>query len=175
MGMIYPCICYFCPRFYAILKRTNCNEYASKIKLSTVTIVPIWCDRLQLFQLTSLYSFLIRVASHMAWFCPVTVDAVHSMCSKRNKSDHSERFPFKVKTMLRHNVLKTRFASFLPLFARSLAVSLPMPVLAPVIMTVLSSRRTEELHWAQKTFLELIPEQMFIHCLYIVSSTGERG
>ncbi len=35
----------------------------------------------------------------------LAVDAVNSMCSKRNKSDHSERFPFKLKTMLRHNIL----------------------------------------------------------------------
>jgi len=62
-------------------------------------------------------------------------------------------------------VLKTkmRSVSTLPLLARSLAVSLPMPVLAPVIMTVLLSRRTEELHWPQKKFLELITEQMFIY------------
>lgn len=41
----------------------------------------------------------------------------------------------------------------LPLFAKSLVVSLPMPVLAPVTITVLPSSRAMEDHWPKKSAL----------------------
>lgn len=71
------------------------------------------------------------------------------------RGGHWRAKPTQVLYLKNHCCIKTAVCcnKTSPLLAKSLAVSLPMPVLAPVIMTVLPSNRSSDVQRLQHTFL----------------------